>query len=141
MEGVMNPPERGPLGRPAGVGAATVAQITNVSAPASALPGDQPIVDVSVKNISSTDKYIAVTGQLDSTGLSWQFDYLLVSPGQTVVMRGWFTMPNNAVRVNLWSWWWDGSKWVVDDMRTINIALGAVTPQFRGFGIADYSKV
>lgn len=117
------------------------ADIVKIDAPASAQAGETVIVDVSVKNISGTDKYIAVTGQLDSTGLSWQFDYLLVSPGQTVVMRGWFTMPNNAVRVNLWSWWWDGSNWVVDDMASVNIALGAVTPQFQGFGIADYSKV
>jgi subtilase family serine protease len=141
MEDVMNPPERGPVGHPAGVAAGTVTAITGISAPARAQAGDQVIVDVSVKNISGSDQYIAVTAVYDSNNISFQFDYLLVSPGQTVIMRGNFTMPNKSVRVTAWSWWWDGSKWVYDDTGYVDIALGAVTPQFRGFGIMDYSKI
>jgi hypothetical protein len=137
----MNPPARGPVGHPAEVAAGVKTNIIGIGAPASALAGDQVIVDVSVKNISASDQYIAVTAVFDSTWISFQFDYLLVSAGQTVVMRGWFTMPNKSVRVVAYSWWWDGSKWVADDSRYVDIALGAVTPQFRGFGIADYSKV
>ena len=115
------------------------ADITKIVAPSSAPAGETVIVDVSVKNISSTDKYIAVTGVFDSTNLSWQFDYLLVSPGQTIVMRGWFTMPSKNVRVTAGGWYWDGSKWVQDDTVYVDIALAVLTPEFAGFGITDYS--
>ena len=141
MEDVMNPPEKGPVGRPAGVAAGAYTAITGISAPVSALAGDPVIVDVTVKNISGSDQYIAVTGAYDSLSPSWQFDYLILSPGQSVVFRGNFTMPNKSVRVTAWSWWWDGSQWVYDDTAYVDIALGAVAPTFRGFGIADYSKV
>ena len=117
------------------------ADIIKIDAPSSASAGDQVIVDVSVKNISGSDQYIAVTGVYDSTSLTWQFDYLLVSPGQTVVFRGWFTMPVANVRVTAWSWYWDGSQWVQDDQMTKDIALSVSTPQVSEFQILDFSKV
>jgi hypothetical protein len=103
--------------------------------------GEQVIVDVSVKNISGQDQYLAVTAVYDSTSIPFQFDYLLVSPGQTVIFRGWFTMPSNNVRVTAWSWHWDGSTWVYDDQMTKDIALAALTPQVSDFKIADFYKV
>jgi hypothetical protein len=118
-----------------------VADIVKIDAPASAPAGETVIVDVSVKNISGSDKYLAVTAVYDSTNIPFQFDYLLVSPQQTVIFRGWFAMPSKSVRVTAWSWYWDGSTWVYDDTAYVDIALGAVTPQFRGFGIQDYSKI
>jgi len=119
------------------------ADIVKISAPSSAPAGETVIVDASVKNISSSDKYLAVTGVYDSTLLTWQFDYLLVSPGQTVVMRGWFTMPSKKVRVTVSSWYWDGSKWVLDDTVYVDIALTVVPtkPEFAGFGISEYNRV
>jgi len=117
-----------------------VADIVKIDAPASAPEGEQVIVDVSVKNISGADKYIAVTGRYDSTGIPFQFDYLLVSPGQTVVFRGNFTMPSKKVRVTAEGYYWDGSNWVFDDTAYVDIALGAVAPTFRGFGISQYNK-
>ena len=117
------------------------ADIIKVDAPSSAAAGDQVIVDVSVKNISGSDQYIAVTGAFDSTSIPFQFDYLLVSPQETVVFRGWFTMPSSNVRVTVWSWYWDGSTWVYDDQMTKDIALAALTPQISEFKIADFYKV
>jgi len=117
------------------------ADIIKIDAPSSAPVGETVIVDVSVKNISGVDRYIAVTGVYDSTSLTWQFDYLLVSPGQTVVMRGWFTMPSKKVRVTVSSWYWDGSKWVSDDTGYVDIALTVLTPEFAGFGISEYNRV
>jgi hypothetical protein len=117
------------------------ADIIGISAPSSAPVGETVIVDVSVKNISGVDRYIAVTGVFDSTNLTWQFDYLLVSPGQTVVMRGWFTMPSKSVRVTAWGWYWDGSKWVQDDTGYVDIALTVLAPEFSGFAIAEYNRV
>jgi len=50
-------------------------------------------------------------------------------------------MPSNSVRVTAWSWYWDGSKWVQDDLMTKDIALAVSTPQVSEFQILDFSKV
>ena len=115
--------------------------LSRLTAPSSAPAGEQVIVDVSVKNISGSDQYIAVTAVYDSTSFPFQFDYLLVSPGQTVIFRGVFTMPSKNVRVTAWSWYWDGSQWVQDDQMTKDIALAVSTPQVSEFQIVDFSKV
>ena len=118
-----------------------IADIIAIDAPSSAPAGEQVIVDVSVKNISSQDQYLAVTAVYDSTSIPFQVDYLLVSPGQTVIFRGWFTMPSKNVRVTAWSWSWDGSNWVYEDQMTKDVALAALTPQVSEFKIADFYKV
>jgi hypothetical protein len=117
------------------------ADIIKIDAPSSVAAGEQVIVDVSVKNISSSDQYVAVTAVYNSTSFPFQFDYLLVSPGQTVVFRGVFTMPSENVRVTAWSWSWDGSQWVQDDQMTKDIAVAVSTPQVSEFQILDFSKV
>jgi plastocyanin len=117
------------------------ADIIAIAAPSSVSAGEQVTVDVSVKNVSSSDQYIAVTAVYNSTSFPFQFDYLLVSPGQTVTFRGVFTMPSENVRVTAWSWYWDGSSWVQDDQITKDIALAVSTPQVSEFQILDFSKV
>ena len=117
------------------------ADIIKMDAPASAAVGDTVIIDVSVKNISSNNWNIAVTAGYESTSLSFQFDYLLVLPGETVVFRGWFTMPSKNVKVTAWSWYWDGSQWVQDDLITKDIAVTVLTPQVSEFKIADFYKI
>ena len=117
------------------------ADIIKTDAPSSASAGEQVIVDVSVKNISGSDQYLAVTGTYDSTSIPFQFDYLLVSPQQTVIFRGSLTMPSKNVKVTAWSWYWDGSKWVQEDQMTKDIALVTLTPQVSELKIADFYKV
>jgi plastocyanin len=117
------------------------ADIIAIAAPSSVSAGEQVVVDVSVMNSSGSDQYIAVTALYNSTSFPFQPDYLLVSPGQTVIFRGSFAMPSEAVRVTAWSWHWDGSQWVNDDQITIDIALAALTPQISEFQILDFSKV
>ena len=117
------------------------ADIIKIDAPSNASEGEQVIVDVSVKNISGSDQYLAVTGVYDSLSIPFQFDYLLVSPQETVIFRGWFAMPSKSVRVTAWSWYWDGSKWVQEDQMTRDIALAVLTPQVSEFIIADFYKV
>jgi hypothetical protein len=117
------------------------ADIIKIDAPSSVAAGEQVVVDVSVKNVSVSDQYIAVTAVYDSTSFPFQFDYLLVSPGQTVIFRGLFTMPSKNVRVTVWSFYWDGSNWVQDDQMTKDIALAVSTPQVSEFQILDFSKV
>ena len=117
------------------------ADIIKIDAPASAAVGDTVIIDVSVKNISNNDWNIAVTAGYESTSVPFQFDYLLVSPGQTVIFRGWFTMPSQNVRVEARSWYWDNNNWVQDDQMTKDISVAMLTPQVSQFQIADFSKV
>ena len=117
------------------------ADIIKIDAPSSVAAGEQVVVDVSVKNVSVSDQYIAVTAVYNSTSFPFQFDYLLVSPGQTVVFRGVFSMPSNNVRVTAWSWYWDGSQWVQDDLMTKDIAVSVLNPQVSEFQIFDFSKV
>jgi len=118
-----------------------VADITKIEAPASAVEGEQIIVDVSLKNISSPDRYLAVTAVFDSISIPFQFDYLLVSPGQTVIFRGWFTMPSRNIKVTAWGWYWTGTEWLLDDTVTKNISLSVLTPEFANFGISEYMRV
>ena len=117
------------------------ADIIKIDAPSSAAVGDTVIIDVSVKNIDSNDWNIAVTAGYDSNSVPFQFDDLLVSPSQTVIFRGWFTMPSKNVKVTAWSWHWDGNSWVQDDLMTKDIAVAVLTPQVSEFQIADFSKV
>ncbi len=117
------------------------ADIIKVETPSGANAGDTVIADVSVKNISSSDQYIAVTAVFDSTSIPFQFDYLLVAPGQTVIFRGWFTMPSKQVRVTAWSWYWTGSAWSLDDTAYADISLTELVPAFSDFAIVDYRKV
>ncbi len=117
------------------------ADILKIDAPSSAPAGQQIIADVSIKNISSSDLYLSVTANYDSTPIPFQFDYLLVSPGQTVIFRGTFTMPNNGARITAWGWYWDGSQWVQDDQMVKDIAVAVLTPQVSEFQIADFYKV
>ena len=117
------------------------ADIIKIDAPSSVAAGEQVVVDVSVKNMSGSDQYIAVTAVYDSTSFPFQFDYLLVSPGQTVIFSGLFTMPSKNVRVTVWSFYWDGSNWVQDDQTMKDIALAVSTPQVSEFQILDFSKV
>ena len=120
---------------------AVAADIVKVEAPSSAASGATVIVDVSVKNIASTNKYLAATGVYDSSSLSWQFDYLIVLPQETVVFRGYFYMPSKKVTVTVNSWYWDGSKWVLDEEQSLSIALTELAPQFSELKISSFSKV
>ena len=117
------------------------ADIIAIASPSSVSAGEQVVVDVSVMNSSGSDQYIAVTALYNSASFPFQPDYLLVSPGQTVVFRGWFGMPSENVMVTAWSWSWDGSQWVHDDQITIDIVLAVLTPQISEFQILDFSKV
>ena len=120
---------------------AQVAEIVNVIAPINAPPGEQVIVDVRVKNVGYSSRSVSVTGSTDTVSLQWQFDYLTLLPGETVVFRGWFTMPAENVRVNIWSWYWDETQWIYDDTAFVDMALSAISPVFNEFRITDYRVV
>ena len=119
---------------------AKYADITKIDAPSSAVEGTAVIIDVSVKNIGVSDQYLTVTAKFDSTVISFQFDYLLLSPGQTVIFRGSFTMPSKSVTITTWSWYWDGNDWVQDDRYEKQISLSQVTSEFGSIAIVRYER-
>ena len=119
---------------------AKYADIIKVEAPSSAIEGATVIVDVSVKNIGASDQNLAVTAVFDSTSFPFQFDYLLVSPGQTVIFRGSFTMPSKNVSITIWSWYWDGSEWVQDDRDEKQISLDQAISEFGSIEITRYER-
>jgi len=116
------------------------ADIIEIDAPSSASEGDTVIVDVSVKNIGTSDQNLAVTAVFDSTSFPFQFDYLLVSPGQTVTFRGLFTMPAQNVKITVWSWYWEGSEWVQDDRHEKQVGLDEATSEFGSIEIVRYER-
>ena len=119
---------------------AKYADIIKIEVPSSAIEGATVIVDVSVKNIASSDQYLAVTAVFDSTSFPFQFDYLLVSPGQTVIFRGSFTMPSKSVTITAWSWYWDGSDWVQDDLYEKQVNMDQAISEFGSIEIIRYER-
>lgn len=108
------------------------ADITKVEAPVVAVSGEAVIVDVHVKNLGLAPggyNDIAVTGRYDSSILSWQFSYLNIAPQETVIFRGNFIMPLQSVTVIVWSHYWDGSKWVLDDSDSVNVSIPQPEPE------------
>ena len=111
---------------------ALVAKIVEVAAPASASAGETVLVDVKVKNLGLAPggyNYIIITGLLeyDSTQIPFESDYRNVAPQETTVFQVSFTMPSRSVKMTVWIWYWDGSKWVDDDIAYANISLAAET--------------
>ena len=119
---------------------AKYADIIKVEALSSAIAGAAVIVDVSVKNIGTSDQNLAVTAVFDSTSFPFQFDYLLVSPGQTVIFRGTFTMPLKSVMITVRSWYWEGSDWIQDDRYEKQISLSQTTSEFGSIEIIRYER-
>ena len=104
------------------------AKIIELIAPAVANGGDIVLIDVSIQNTANQEQLItvsgAVSGVYDSSPVTWQFDYLSALPGETLVFRGNFVMPIYAVSLQIYSWHWDGNKWIQDETRQTNIGAG-----------------
>ena len=119
-----------------------IAQIIKVEAPASAPAGEYVIIDVHLKNNSTNYISLGVTGVYDSSLLSWQFGYLGFLPYETLIFRGWFTMPSKNVRLTIWSWYWDIglADWVLDETEYVDISLTGLVPAFSEFAVASFQK-
>lgn len=107
------------------VGAYT--DIVSVVAPTEAGTGDEVEVSVKVKNLAAYPIYIAVTGKYDNNIYSLYPEYINVAAGGTYTFKGSFPMPNKAVRVYAWSWYWTGTVWYQDDVKYVDIRLAVPT--------------
>lgn len=143
MERNQNPPSSGPRGTrglaPLAVG--TYADIIAVYGPANAAYGDQVSISVVVMNLASYPIYIGVGGHYDTTGMNYSPEYAAVDAGGSYVFTASFSMPNKSITLDVWSWYWTGAEWVVDDHEAISIPLRTLAPEFRRFGVTQYNKV
>lgn len=116
-------------------------EIVEIVAPETAGAGEQVSIVVRVKNLGSYAFYIAATAVFDATQFPVSPEYATVGAGQVQSFSGSFIMPSNAVRVTVWSWYWTGSEWHLDDERSVDIALAQLAPEFSQLEIADYRAV
>ncbi|GAI37078.1 unnamed protein product, partial [marine sediment metagenome] len=86
-------------------------------------PGDLVTVEVRVKNLHTGTIYIATTGRYDSVDILPAEDYAIVDPGAIHSFYFSFSMPDNGINLDVWSFFWTGEEWYQDDYSYIDIAL------------------
>jgi len=119
----------------------TYTQITQISAPSSAHPGDTVNITVTVKNVYSSYILCYASGKYDSAVFSLSPSNASPIPGATASFSGLFTMPNNSVRVYIYSYVMQGGVWQLDDQAYVDISLVALTPAVSQFQIVNFNKV
>jgi len=127
---------------------AQYAQIVEIVAPSQAAPGDQVNITVRIKNLYSDVISIMVAGVLEYGGsiqsaVSFSEYWANVDPGATYSFSGSFTMPNSAVIIHAYSYWYGADGyWHPDDELTRSVGLATVSqPTVSEFRIADFVKV
>jgi hypothetical protein len=126
---------------------AQYAQIIEIVAPSQAVPGERVDITVRIKNIYSSAIGIMVGGALEYgvtpwPGITFPENSANVNGGVTHSFSGYFTMPNKAVTIHAYSYWYgaDGA-WHFDDEKTRSVNLATLTPQISEFKIADFTRV
>ncbi|MBA7468411.1 hypothetical protein ES707_03661 [subsurface metagenome] len=119
----------------------TYTDIVAIVAPAEALAGELVNVEARVQNLAGYAIYISTSGKFDNTIFNLYPEYATVGAGVTHSFSGSFTMPNKGVRVYVWSYYWNGEQWRVDDEAYVDIALKELVPEFSGFGLTEYTRV
>jgi len=99
------------------------AEIVDIIAPASAPAGEQVSIEAKVKNLAAQVIYISTSGRFDTTIFYLYPEYETVGAGATYSFSGSFTMPGKGVRVYVWSYYWTGTEWYLDDESYVDIAL------------------
>jgi len=120
----------GLIGPLVAIGTGTYTGILSISAPASASPGELVSVEVLVQNLHSSPINIAVTAE--GVDVSFVPGYALASGYAVQAFTASFIMPNNDVRLHVWSWYWADSEWHWDDYGYVDIALIAAPEVYAG---------
>ncbi len=126
---------------------AQYAQIVEIVAPSQAVSGERVDITVRIKNTYSAAIGIMVGGALEYgvspwPGITFPSNSTNVNAGATYSFSGYFTMPNKAVTIHAYSYWYgaDGA-WHFDDEKTKSVNLATLTPQVSEFKIADFTRV
>lgn len=126
---------------------AQYAQIVEIVAPSQAKSGERVDITVRIKNTYSTAIGIMLAGALEYgvtpwPGITFPESSANVNAGVTYSFSGYFTMPNKAVTIHAYSYWYGAdSTWHFDDEKTKSVNLATLTPQVSEFKIADFTKV
>jgi hypothetical protein len=126
---------------------AQYADVIEITAPSQAGSGGRVDITVKIKNLYSAPIGIMVGGALEYgvspwPGITFPDYYANVDAGATYSFNGYFYMPDKAVTVHAYSYWYgaDGA-WHFDDEITKQVNLAALSPQVSEFKIADFYKV
>jgi hypothetical protein len=125
---------------------AQVAEIFLIEAPAEAVAGNRVDIRVHIESKASTWAGIKVGGALEYGGYYWSGlvfpnDWANFQPGQSYYFDGYFTMPQENVKVHVYSYYYADGYWLLDDEKTKDIKLAALAPSFSEFKITDYRTV
>ena len=126
---------------------AQYAQIVEIVAPSQAVSGERVDITVRIKNTYSAAIGIMLAGALEYGVTPWPCitfpeNSANVNGGATHSFSGYFTMPNKAVTIHAYSYWYGAdSSWHFDDEKTKSVNLATLTPQVSEFRIADFYKV
>lgn len=126
---------------------ALYAQITEIVAPGQALPGSMVDITVKIKNLYSTVISLMVGGALEYgvspwPGITYPQGGADVDAGAIYSFNGYFYMPDKAITIHVYSYWYGGDGyWHFDDEKTKAVAIAALTPVLSEFKISDYLKV
>ncbi|MBA7701881.1 hypothetical protein ES703_110628 [subsurface metagenome] len=125
MEAALTPPRAGPkvLGSRVSLAAGAYTDIVSIIAPSEAAPGQTVDLQVKVKNLADYNIYISTSAKYDDTIFYLSPEYASVDAYATYTFYGSFTMPNKSVRVYVWSYYWTGSEWYLDDSEYFDISL------------------
>lgn len=115
----------------------TYTEIIFIICPSSASPGSRVDVTARVKNLYTTPIYLSCSAKYNDTIFYLFPEYLTASPGTVYSFEGSFIMPNNDVRVHIWSFFWTGTEWYQDDYAYKDISVSEVPlePTFSGLEI------
>jgi hypothetical protein len=126
---------------------AQYADVIEIVAPSQAAPGDLVNITVRIKNLYSAPIGIMVGGALEYgvspwPGITFPSNSANVDGGATYSFNGYFYMPDKAVTIHAYSYWYGADGyWYFDDEMTKVVNLAALTPQVSEFKIADFYKV
>ena len=126
---------------------ALYADIVEIVAPAEAVAGSRVDITVKIKNKYASAIGIMVGGALEYgvspwPGITFPSNSANVGAGVTYSFNGYFYMPDKAVTIHAYSYWYGADGyWYFDDEMTKVISLAALTPQVSEFKIADFYRV
>ena len=126
---------------------AQYADIIEIVAPSQASPGDPVSIMVKVKNLYSATIGIMVGGALEYgvtpwPGITFPVSSANVSAGATYSFSGSFTMPDKAVTIHAYSYWYGADGyWHFDDEMTKKVNLIQVPDsEFGSIEILSYQR-
>ncbi|MDD4985059.1 MAG: hypothetical protein PHQ43_04600 [Dehalococcoidales bacterium] len=126
---------------------AQYAQIVEIVAPSQAVPGERVDITVRIKNTYSAAIGVMAGGSLEYgvtpwPGITFPENNANVEGGAIRSFSGNFIMPNKAVTIHAYSYWYGADGyWYFDDEKTKYVALATLTPQVSEFRIADFYRV